>query len=144
MTIRSTFITGFPGETETHFEYLLDWLQEAQLGRVGCFKHEAVEGAPANELAGAVPEEVKQERWERFMATQQAISSARLEARIGKTVEVIIDEVVEEGAVGRTTADAPEIDGQIFLDDQTHLKPGDIVRAVVEDADEYDLWGRLV
>ncbi|MCK9247009.1 MAG: hypothetical protein M0P11_08685, partial [Anaerolineaceae bacterium] len=108
------------------------------------FKYEAVEGAPANELPGAVPEEVKQERWERFMETQQAISTARLEAKIGKTVEVIIDEVVAEGAVGRTTADAPEIDGQIFLDDQTHLNPGDIVQAVVEDADEYDLWGVLV
>jgi ribosomal protein S12 methylthiotransferase len=144
LTIRSTFITGFPGETEAHFQYLLDWLQEAQLDRVGCFKYEAVEGAPANELPGTVPEEVKQERWERFMEAQQAISTARLEAKIGKTVEVIIDEVVEEGAVGRTTADAPEIDGQIFLDDQTHLKPGDIVQAVVEDADEYDLWGRLV
>ncbi|MGD9662392.1 MAG: 30S ribosomal protein S12 methylthiotransferase RimO, partial [Porticoccaceae bacterium] len=144
LTIRSTFITGFPGETEAHFQYLLDWLQDAQLDRVGCFKYEAVEGAPANELVGAVPEEVKQERWERFMETQQAISTARLEAKIGKTVEVIIDEVVPEGAVGRTTADAPEIDGQIFLDDQTHLKPGDIVRAAVEDADEYDLWGRLV
>jgi ribosomal protein S12 methylthiotransferase len=144
LTIRSTFITGFPGETEEHFQYLLDWLEEAQLDRVGCFKYEAVAGAPANALAGAVPEAVKQERWERFMATQQAISSARLEARIGTTVEVIIDEVVEEGAVGRTTADAPEIDGQIFLDDQTHLVPGQIVRAVVEDADEYDLWGRLL
>ncbi|MCK9505261.1 MAG: 30S ribosomal protein S12 methylthiotransferase RimO [Porticoccaceae bacterium] len=144
LTIRSTFITGFPGETEAHFQYLLDWLQDAQLDRVGCFKYEAVEGAPANELPGAVPEEVKQERWERFMETQQAISTARLEAKIGKTVEVIIDEVVAEGAVGRTTADAPEIDGQIFLDDQTHLNPGDIVQAVVEDADEYDLWGVLV
>ena len=144
LTIRSTFITGFPGETEAHFTYLLDWLKEAQLDRVGCFKYEAVEGAPANALPGAVPEEVKEERWERFMETQQAISSARLEAKIGKTVDVIIDEVVEEGAVGRTMADAPEIDGNIFLDGQTHLKPGEIVRAVVEDADEYDLWGTLV
>lgn len=144
LTIRSTFITGFPGETEAHFQYLLDWLQEAQLDRVGCFKYEAVEGAPANDLPGAVPEEVKQQRWERFMETQQAISTARLAAKIGKTVEVIIDEIAEEGAVGRTTADAPEIDGNIFLDGQTHLKPGDIVRAVVEDADEYDLWGRLL
>src|SRR5690606_20804140 len=144
MTIRSTFITGFPGETEAHFQYLLDWLKEAQLDRVGCFKYEAVEGAPANELAGAVPEDVKQERWERFMETQQAISTARLEAKIGKTVEVIIDEVVEEGAVGRTAADAPEIDGNIFLDGQTHLQPGQIVTAVVDDADEYDLWGTLV
>lgn len=144
LTIRSTFITGFPGETEEHFRYLLDWLEEAQLDRVGCFKYEPVAGAPANELPGAVPEEVKQERWERFMATQQAISTRRLEAKIGSVVEVMIDEVVVEGAVGRTTADAPDIDGNIFLDDQTQLRPGDIVRARVEDADEYDLWGHLV
>ncbi len=144
LTIRSTFITGFPGETEAHFQYLLDWLEEAQLDRVGCFKYEPVAGAPANDLPGTVPEEVKQERWERFMATQQAISTRRLEAKIGSVVEVIIDEVVAEGAVGRTSADAPDIDGNIFLDDQTQLRPGDIVRARVEDADEYDLWGHLV
>ncbi len=143
LTIRSTFITGFPGETESHFQYLLDWLEEAQLDRVGCFQYEPVAGAPANDLPGAVPEEVKQERWERFMATQQAISTRRLANKIGTRVDVIIDEVVAEGAVGRTRADAPEIDGSIFLDDQTHLRPGDIVSAVVEDADEYDLWGHL-
>lgn len=143
LTIRSTFITGFPGETEEHFQYLLDWLEEAQLDRVGCFKYEPVEGAPANQISGAVPEEVKQERWERFMETQQRISAERLQAKVGQRVSVIIDEVVAEGAVGRTTADAPEIDGNIFLDGQTQLKPGQIVEAVVEEADEYDLWGYL-
>lgn len=143
LTIRSTFITGFPGETEEQFQYLLDWLEEAQLDRVGCFKYEPVEGAPANQLAGAVPEEVKQERWERFMETQQRISADRLQAKVGQRVSVIIDEVVEEGAVGRTTADAPEIDGNIFLDGQTQLAPGQIVEAIVEEADEYDLWGYL-
>ena len=144
LTIRSTFITGFPGETEAQFQYLLEWLEEAQLDRVGCLKYEAVDGAPANELAGAIPEEVKQERWERFMATQQAISAARLAGRVGSRVDVIIDEVVEEGAVGRTMADAPEIDGNIFLDGQTHLEPGQIIRVEVEEADEYDLWGHPV
>lgn len=144
LTIRSTFITGFPGETEEHFQYLLDWLEQAQLDRVGCFKYEPVDGAPANELPGWVPEDVKQERWERFMETQQRISAARLQAKVGQKVSVIIDEVVEEGAVGRTTADAPEIDGNIFLDGQTQLSQGQIVEAIVEEADEYDLWGHLV
>jgi ribosomal protein S12 methylthiotransferase len=144
LTIRSTFVVGFPGETEEDFQQLLDFLEAAQLDRVGCFTYSAVEGAAANELPDPVPEDVKQERWERFMAAQQRISTARLEAKIGKTLEVIIDEVVEEGAVGRTMADAPEIDGNIFLDGQTHLQPGDIVTVIVEDADEYDLWGRLL
>ncbi len=144
LTIRSTFITGFPGETEAHFQYLLDWLEEAQLDRVGCFQYEPVQGAPANALAGAVAGEVKQERWDRFMATQQDISARRLQQKVGTTVDVIIDEIAEEGAVGRTTADAPEIDGTIFLDGQTRLQPGDRVRALVEEADEYDLWGVLV
>jgi len=110
---------------------------------VGCFKYSPVEGANANELPDHVPEDVQQERWERFMEAQQRISAMRLEAKIGTTVNVIIDEVVEEGAVGRTAADAPEIDGNIFLDGATHLQPGEVVSVVIEDADEYDLWGHL-
>lgn len=144
MAVRSTFIVGYPGETEEDFQFLLDWLQEAQLDRVGCFQYENVEGAAARDLPDHVPAEVKQERHDRFMATQQAISEARLQARIGTITDVIIDEVVEEGAVGRTKADAPDIDGQIFLDDATHLKVGDIIRAKIIDADEYDLWGEVV
>jgi len=142
ITLRSTFIVGFPGETEEDVDYLLDWLSEAQLDRIGCFKYEAVEGATANDLPGAVPEEVKQERWERFMAHQQAISAAKLEAKIGTTVEMIIDEADDEGgASGRSKADAPDIDGQVHLRDAHGLKVGDIVSVLVEDADEYDLYG---
>ena len=142
ITLRSTFIVGFPGETEDDVKYLLDWLSEAQLDRIGCFKYEAVEGATANELPGAVPEEVKQERWERFMAHQQEISAAKLEAKIGKTLDVIIDEADDEGgASGRSKADAPDIDGQVHLRDAQGYKVGDIVSVLVEDADEYDLYG---
>ncbi|MGK2286873.1 30S ribosomal protein S12 methylthiotransferase RimO [Pedomonas sp. V897] len=142
ITLRSTFIVGFPGETEDDIDYLLDWLSEAQLDRVGCFKYEAVAGAAANDLPGAVPEEVKQERWERFMAHQQRISSAKLEARIGTTIEMIIDEADDEGgASGRSKADAPEIDGQVHLRDAHGYKVGDVLKVLVEDADEYDLYG---
>ena len=142
ITLRSTFIVGFPGETEDDVKYLLDWLSEAQLDRIGCFKYEAVDGAQANQLPGAVPEEVKQERWERFMAHQQAISAAKLEAKIGKTLDVIIDEADDEGgASGRSKADAPEIDGQVHLRDAQGYGVGDIVSVLVEDADEYDLYG---
>jgi len=144
MTVRSTFIVGFPGETEADFQFLLDWLQEAQLDRVGCFKYENVEGAAARDLPDQVPEEVKQERHDRFMAVQQTISEARLQAKIGTVTEVLVDEVVDEGAVGRTRADAPDIDGQIFLDGATHLKVGDFVKTKIIDADEYDLWGEIV
>ena len=143
LTLRSTFIVGFPGETEEHFQYLLDWLQEAQLDRVGCFKYEAVDGAPANQLAGAVPEEVKQDRWERFMETQQGISAARLQQKLGRTIEVLIDEIDEESAIGRSSADAPEIDGNVYLDGAFDLKPGDLVKATVVEADDYDLWAEL-
>lgn len=139
LTIRSTFIVGFPGETEEDFQYLLDWLTEAQLDRVGCFQYSAVDGAAANELEGAVPEEVKQERWERFMAHQQAISQARLQQRIGQTIEVLIDEIDEEGAIGRSPGDAPEIDGNVYLED-FELNPGDLIKAQITDATEYDLW----
>ncbi|BDX20004.1 ribosomal protein S12 methylthiotransferase RimO [Halopseudomonas aestusnigri] len=144
LTIRSTFIVGFPGETEEDFQYLLDWLTEAQLDRVGCFKYSPVEGAPANDLGlEAIPEDVQQDRWERFMAHQQAISTARLQQKIGKTMQVIIDEVDDEGPIGRSMADAPEIDGNVYLDTDEDLKPGDIVSVVVTDADEYDLWAQL-
>jgi ribosomal protein S12 methylthiotransferase len=140
LTLRSTFIVGFPGETESDFQYLLDWMSEAQLDRVGCFQYSPVDGAPANALEGAVPDEIKQERWDRFMAHQQAISTARLARKVGKEIEVLIDEVDEDGAIGRSSADAPEIDGCVYVDSQAALKPGDKVRVRVTDSDEYDLW----
>ena len=140
LTLRSTFIVGFPGETESEFQYLLDWMSQAQLDRVGCFQYSPVKGASANALADPVPDEVKQERWDRFMAHQQAISTERLAARVGKEIEVLIDEVDEDGAIGRSSADAPEIDGCVYVDSQTTLKPGDKVRVRVTDSDEYDLW----
>ena len=140
LTLRSTFIVGFPGETESDFQYLLDWMSEAQLDRVGCFQYSAVEGAPANALDGAVPDEVKQERWDRFMAHQQSISTARLAQKVGKEIDVLIDEVDEDGAVGRSSADAPEIDGNVFVSAEETLKPGDMVRVRVTESDEYDLW----
>ncbi|WP_334147698.1 30S ribosomal protein S12 methylthiotransferase RimO [Hyphomicrobium sp.] len=139
LAIRSTFIVGFPGETEADFALLLDWLRETKLNRVGCFKYEAVAGARANELAGAVPEAVKEERWHRFMAVQQEVSREILAARIGTTIDVIVDEVGEDGAVGRSKWDAPEIDGSVVLDGARSLKPGDIVKARVEATDDYDL-----
>jgi len=140
LAIRSTFIVGFPGESEADFQLLLDWLAEARLARVGCFRYEPVEGAAANALPGAVPEEVKEERWHRFMAAQQEVSRSVLGGQVGKTIEVLIDEVDEDGAVGRSKWDAPEIDGSVFLNGETCLKPGDLVRATVAHADEYDLW----
>ncbi len=144
ITLRSTFIVGFPGETEQEFEELLDFMSEAQLDRVGCFAYSPVKGAVANDLPDAIPEELKQERLARFMAHQAEISSARLQHRVGRIETVLIDEVVEEGAVARSTADAPEIDGQVFIDGATHLKVGDFVEVEMEEADDYDLWGRLV
>lgn len=141
ITLRSTFIVGFPGETESQFEYLLDFLDEAQLDRVGCFTYSPVEGASANALPGAVPEEVKEERLARFMEKQAQISAAKLQHKIGKVVEVLVDEVGEDGAAARTQADAPEIDGQIYLLGATHLKPGQRLQVKVTDADEHDLWG---
>jgi ribosomal protein S12 methylthiotransferase len=144
LTIRSTFIVGFPGETEAEFQQLLDFLTEAQLDRVGCFTYSPVEGAVANHLPDPVPEDIKQERLERFMAHQAKISADRLQQKVGRRGRVIIDEVVEEGAVGRSEADAPEIDGQVFIDHATHLKVGDIVEVEFEEADDHDLWARLV
>ncbi len=144
LTIRSTFIVGFPGETEAEFQQLLDFLTEAQLDRVGCFTYSPVEGAVANDLPDPVPEDIKQQRLERFMAHQAQISADRLQQKVGRRGRVIIDEVVEEGAVGRSEADAPEIDGQVFIDHATHLKVGDIVEVEFEEADDHDLWARLV
>ena len=145
LIIRSTFIVGFPGETEEDFQYLLDWLTEAQLDRVGCFQYSPVEGAPANLLdAAIVPDDIKQDRWDRFMAHQQAISAARLQMKIGKDIEVLIDEVDEQGAVGRCFFDAPEIDGNVFIATEKDIKPGDKIMCRVTDADEYDLWAEVI
>ncbi|WP_333873204.1 30S ribosomal protein S12 methylthiotransferase RimO [Methylobacter sp.] len=144
ITLRSTFIVGFPGETEQEFEQLLDFMSEAQMDRVGCFAYSPVKGAVANDLPDQIPEEVKQERLARFMAHQAEISAERLQRRVGRIETVLIDEVVEEGAVARSKADAPEIDGQVFIDGATHLKVGDFVDVELEEADEYDLWGHLV
>ncbi len=144
LVIRSTFIVGFPGETEAEFQELLDFLQEAQLDRVGCFKYSEVEGAKANDLPDHVPEEIKQDRYERFMLTQQAISTERLARRVGMIMQVIIDEVDEEGAIGRTYADAPEIDGVVYLNGDYEVQPGDFVSVLIEHSDEYDLWGTRV
>ncbi|MGE8141713.1 30S ribosomal protein S12 methylthiotransferase RimO [Novosphingobium sp. NPDC080210] len=148
IAIRSSFVVGFPGETEADFQYLLDWLDEAQLDRVGAFRFEPVEGASANDLPGAVPEEVKEERFARIMAKTEAISAAKLQAKVGRLLPVIIDEVGEpdedgdRGATGRSQADAPEIDGAVFLRDAPEgLQPGDIVQVRVEDADAHDLFG---
>lgn len=146
LTIRSTFIAGFPGETEEEFEYLLDFLREAQLDRVGCFAYSPVEGAAANALPGALPDEVRQERRDRFMALQSEISYERMRAKIGTVQPVIIDECEDEDgvAIGRTTADAPEIDGIIYVTTDRHLEPGDIVNVCVTDNQDYDLIGREV
>ncbi|MBU0950694.1 MAG: radical SAM protein, partial [Gammaproteobacteria bacterium] len=145
LTIRSTFIVGFPGETEEDFQYLLDWLTEAQLDRVGCFQYSPVEGAPAEAMdLEAVPDDVKQDRWDRFMAHQQAISAARLERKIGQELDVLIDEVDEDGAIGRSWADAPEIDGMVYIDSERPLQAGEKVRVRVTNADEYDLWAEVI
>ncbi|MEM9268897.1 MAG: 30S ribosomal protein S12 methylthiotransferase RimO, partial [Pseudomonadota bacterium] len=145
ITLRSTFIVGYPGETEAEFQHLLDWLEEAQLDRVGCFQYENVAGARSNALPDHVPEDVKAERFARFMETAQRISAAKLAAKLGQTLEVIVDEVDQEGAVCRTQADAPEIDGNLFIDEGFEsLTPGDILSVNVVEASEYDLWGEPV
>ncbi len=144
ITLRSTFIVGYPGETEAEFQHLLDWLDEAQLDRVGCFQYENVAGARSNALPGHVPDAVKQERWNRFMEKSQAISEAKLAAKVGTRLEVIIDEIDSEGATCRTKADAPEIDGNLFIDEGfENLRVGDIVTVKVDEASAYDLWGKL-
>jgi ribosomal protein S12 methylthiotransferase len=143
LAVRSSFVVGFPGETEEDFEYLLNWLEEAQLDRVGAFKFEAVEGAPATEMPDQVPEEVKQERFERVMDLSARISAEKLAAKVGKTIDVLIDAVDEQtgGATGRSKADAPEIDGEVHLRDSADLKPGDVVQARIEECDAHDLYG---
>ncbi|WP_192877723.1 30S ribosomal protein S12 methylthiotransferase RimO [Paracoccus sp. SY] len=144
ITLRSTFIVGYPGETEAEFQTLLDWLDEAQLDRVGAFQYENVKGARANDLPDHVPAEVKQDRFDRFMEKAQAISEAKLATKVGTRLEVIVDSVDDQGATCRTKADAPEIDGNLFVDEGFEaLSPGDIVTVTVDEAGEYDLWGRL-
>jgi ribosomal protein S12 methylthiotransferase len=142
--LRSTFIVGFPGETEEDFALLLDWLREAQLTRVGCFKYENVEGAASRALGGQVPQEVKEERFERLMAVQREVSAEVLASQVGKTLDVLIDEVDEDGATGRGAWDAPEIDGSVFIGQAEGLKPGDRLRAAVFESDDYDLWAEPV
>lgn len=144
LTLRSTFIVGFPGETEQAFEELLSFLSEAQLDRVGCFAYSPVKGAAANDLPNAIPEEVKQERLARFMAHQEQISANRLQKRVGRIETVLVDEVVEEGAVARSKSDAPEIDGQVFIDGATHLKIGEFIDVQIEEADQHDMWAKLI
>ena len=145
LTIRSTFIVGYPGETENEFQHLLDWLEEVQLDRVGCFKYENVNGAKANTLPNHLPEEVKEERWNRFMMKAQDISEKKLKKKIGTIQDVIIDELDEEGAICRTKGDAPQIDGNLFIDkDFENLKQGQIVSVKVDEASEYDLWGKVI
>ena len=140
LTVRSTFIVGFPGETDAEFEELLRFIETAQLDRVGCFQYSPVKGAAANELPDPVPDDVKQDRWEQFMALQQSISSQKLQQKVGSTQTVLIDSVSETGSIGRTVADAPEIDGVVHLPGITELKAGDWVEADITGADDYDLW----
>ena len=145
IVLRSTFIVGYPGETEEEFQTLLDWMDEARLDRVGCFQYENVDGARSNALPEHVPAELKQERWDRFMEKAQQISEAKLAAKVGQRIEVIVDLVEDDAATCRTKADAPEIDGNLFIDEgHEKLTPGDIVTVEVDEAGEYDLWGRLV
>ena len=143
LTLRSTFIVGFPGETEEDFQMLLDFLKEAQLDRVGCFKFSPVEGAPATEMADQVPEDVKEERFHRFMQLQQDISAERLKQKIGQTLDVIVDEINDEGIIGRTKADAPEVDGLVYIENLsgTPVKVGEFIKVTITHSDEYDLWG---
>jgi len=144
LVLRSSFIVGFPGETEEDFQYLLEWIREAGLERVGCFKYEAVAGAAANALADPVPEAVKQERYDRFMAAQQEISAARLARFKGRNLTVLVDEVDDKGAIARSYADAPEIDGCVFLNDITDLEPGDMLTVTIDETDDYDMWASPV
>lgn len=143
LTLRSTFIVGFPGETEEDFQMLLDFLKEAQLDRVGCFKFSPVEGAPATEMAEQVPEDVKEERFHRFMQLQQEISAERLKQKIGQTLDVIVDEIDDEGIIGRTKADAPEVDGLVYIENLsgTPVKVGEFIKVTITHSDEYDLCG---
>ena len=144
LVIRSTFIVGFPGETDEDFEQLLEFLEEAQLDRVGCFMYSPVDGAAANDLPDQVPEDIKQARFDRFMQHQQAISSARLRQRIGQHMQVLVENEDEKGYIGRSYADAPDIDGLVYIDSDQALKPGEFATIEITDTDEYDCYGRLV
>lgn len=144
LAIRSTFIVGFPGETEQDVDILLQWLRDAKIDRAGCFQYEPVQGAPANDIPGAVPDEVKEERWHRFMQTQQEVSAGLLKGRVGKILPVIIDEQGATVSTGRTKYDAPEIDGVVYVASKQPLKPGEIVNVKIESSDEYDLHGTVV
>jgi ribosomal protein S12 methylthiotransferase len=143
LTLRSTFIVGFPGETDSDFAYLLDWLEEAEIDRVGCFKYEPVAGASSNALGNAVADEIKQERWNALMARQQKISARRLKRKVGTRQQIIIDEVGPTVSKGRSKADAPQIDGAVYLSSRRPLRVGEIVTAKIERADEYDLHGSV-
>ena len=144
ITLRSTFIVGYPGETEDEFNTLIDWLDEAQLDRVGCFKYENVDGAQSNLLANQISEDIKQHRWEIFMETARKISTEKLARKIGNEIEVIVDEIDDEGAVCRTKADAPEIDGNLFIEENfDKISVGDILKVNVTAASDYDLWGTI-
>ena len=144
ITLRSTFIVGYPGESEEEFQTLLDWMDEAQLDRVGCFQYENVDGARSNDLPDHVPDEIKQDRWDRFMEKAQAIAAAKLAATVGRVMDVIVDEIDDDGATCRTKSDAPEIDGNLFIDEGfENLSVGDIVTVKVDEAGEYDLWGMI-
>ena len=144
ITLRSTFIVGFPGETEEEFEQLLEFLDEAQLDRVGCFAYSPVEGAAANALPGHVPEEKKEERRARFMATQENISTARLARKIGKQMTVLVDEVQKNRAIARSTADAPEIDGVVYINNVKNAKPGEFMKVEIIGSDAHDLRAKAV
>jgi ribosomal protein S12 methylthiotransferase len=144
LVLRSSFIVGFPGETDEDFEHLLGWMKETRIERAGCFKYENVTGATSAALPGHVPEEVKEERWHRFMQAQSEIADGRAQAMVGQTIDVIIDEIDEDGAVGRSKADAPEIDGSVFMADAAGLKQGDVVRAKVHAGEQVDLWAEVV
>jgi ribosomal protein S12 methylthiotransferase len=143
LAIRSNFIVGFPGETEEDFEFLLDWLEEAEIDRIGCFEYEPVTGAPANNIEGLVPDEVKRERYERLMEVAQDISADVLSRKVGRTIDVLVDDVQPDmaRAVGRSKWDAPEIDGSVIIHEADGIKPGDMVSVTVTDSDEYDLFG---
>jgi ribosomal protein S12 methylthiotransferase len=144
ITIRSTFIVGFPGETEQDFEFLLNWLEEAKLDRVGCFRYENVADADSNDITGHVPQDVIEDRWNRFMAVQQKISAERLKRHVGKVLPILIDEVTEDGIIGRSYADAPEIDGVVHVKSKGRVLAGTMVNVKIEDSDEYDLFGTVI
>jgi ribosomal protein S12 methylthiotransferase len=144
LTIRSTFIVGFPGETEADFLELLDWLDEAELDRVGCFRYEPVAGATANDLAAPVPDEIKDERWDRLMRRQREISRRRLTRKVGTRQAVLIDEVAKSSAKGRSKGDAPQIDGTVHVKSRRPLRVGEIATVKIERAVDYDLYGSAV